>query len=300
MHTQLATADHAPERIMTMLSRRAALARGLGVLGGVAALGAGTGRGLAGGPEPASPDLPDLPAPEPVELRPGSEKIAILLYPGFTALDAIGPHHVFINMIGAEVHFVAKTMDPVPTDTGFAVVPTRLLDDIAEPQTLVLVPGGTTGTLAAIEDAATLAFVREHGGRADIAGSVCTGSLVLGAAGLLQGYRATSHWLTRDLLRDVGATPSNERFVTDRDRITGGGVTAGIDYALHLVRRWRGDAYAKGVQMFMEYDPTPPFRSGTPDSPDADPAMAQMLVAMHEPFVTHARAVLRKHAGDGR
>jgi len=233
-------------------------------------------------------------------MRPGKERIAIVLYPQFTALDAIGPHHVFINMVGAKVQLVAATRDPVPTDTGFAIVPTATFDEIREPQTLVLVPGGTNGTLAAMGDAATMDFIRRQGAQAEWVGSVCTGSLLLAAAGLLEGYRATCHWLARESLRAGGAVPTEARFVEDRNRVTGAGVAAGLDFALHLVRKWRGDAYAKGVQMFMEYDPQPPFQSGSPTSRDADPAMVGMLTAMHAPFGPRSEAAIRQALAAGR
>ena len=122
-------------------------------------------------------------------LRPGKERIAIVLYPQFTALDVIGPHHVFINMVGAKVLLVAKSMDPVPSDTGFSITPGASFDQITDPQTLVVVPGGTTGTLEAMKDEAVMGFLRRQGAQAEWIGSVCTGSLLLAAAGLLAGRR---------------------------------------------------------------------------------------------------------------
>jgi cyclohexyl-isocyanide hydratase len=235
-----------------------------------------------------------------LQLREGSEKIGILLYPGFVSLDAIGPYHVFLNMMGAQVRFIAKTTAPVPCEGKSAVTPHATFADARERLDLLVVPGGMEGTLAAMEDAETLEFLRLHGARDGIVGSVCTGALVLAAAGLLDGYRATSHWISRDVLKFAGATPVNERFVADRNRITGGGVTAGIDYGLHLVQRWRGDAYAKAVQMFIEYDPQPPFRSGTPEGADADPAMALLLRSAHEPFNQMATAAIGRQFGASR
>lgn len=271
----VASTDASPE-----LSRRRLLA----AIGAMALLSSARADGSSPPSPPKRPEQPAPPTDGEAILRPGKERIAMVLYPKFTALDVIGPHHVFINMIGAKVLLVAKSMEPVPTDTGFSITPNATFDEIQDRQTLVVVPGGTTGTLEAMADEATMAFLRRQGAEAEWIGSVCTGSLLLAAAGLLHGYKATSHWLAREALRAGGAEPVAARFVEDRNRVTGAGVTAGIDYALQLVRRWRGDAYAKGVQMFMEYDPQPPFDSGTPSSPEADPAMAQMLVAMHEPF----------------
>ena len=232
-----------------------------------------------------------------LQLREGSEKIGILLYPGFVSLDAIGPYHVFLNMMGAQVRFIAKTREPVPCEGKSAVTPHATFAEAKDRLDLLLVPGGMEGTLAAMEDEETLEFLRTHGARDGIVGSVCTGSLVLAAAGLLEGHRATSHWISREVLACAGAIPVSERFVIDRNRITGGGVTAGIDYGLHLVQRWRGDSYAKAVQMFIEYDPKPPFQSGTPEGADADPAMALLLKSAHEPFNQMATAAIGRSLG---
>jgi cyclohexyl-isocyanide hydratase len=293
--------DHESTARQASLSRRAAITRGVGALAGVSALasfGGIAGRAVAQPADqaPSKPKTNDPQmSPEQHEaiLRPGKEQIAIVLYSQFTALDVIGPHHVFINMVGAKVLLVAKTMDPVPSDTGFAITPNATFDQITDKQTLVLVPGGTTGTLDAMKDEATMNFLRRQGADAEWIGSVCTGSLLLAAAGLLKGYKATSHWLTRDALKAGGAEPVAQRYVEDRNRVTGAGVTAGIDFALHLVQKWRGTTYAKGVQMFMEYDPQPPFRSGSPTSPDAEPAMVGMLTSMHESFGPRCEAAIR-------
>lgn len=283
------------------LTRRDAITKGLGAIAGASALasiGGAAGRALAtqAAPPPASPSQHGTqmkPEQHEAILRPGKERIAIVLYPQFTALDALGPHHVFANMVGAKVLLVAKTMAPVPSDTGFAITPNATFEQITDKQTLVLVPGGTTGTLDVMKDEATMTFLRRQGAEAEWIGSVCTGSLVLAAAGLLKGYKATSHWLTRDALKAGGAEPIAQRFVEDRNRVTGAGVTAGIDFALHLVEKWRGTTYAKGVQMFMEYDPQPPFHSGSPTSPDAEPAMVAMLTAMHSAFSPKCEAAIR-------
>lgn len=283
------------------LTRRDAIGVGLGTVAGItvlASVGGVAGR-VQAQPSATIPAQPkkDTGAMTTEQheaiLRPGKEQIAIVLYPQFTALDVIGPHHVFINMVGAKVLLVAKTMDPVPSDTGFSITPNATFDEITDKQTLVVVPGGTTGTLDAMKDEATMNFLRRQGAEAEWIGSVCTGSLMLAAAGLLEGYKATSHWLTRDALKAGGAEPVAQRYVEDRNRVTGAGVTAGIDFALHLVQKWRGTTYAKGVQMFMEYDPQPPFNSGSPTSPDAEPAMVGMLTAMHESFSPKCEAAIR-------
>ncbi|MBS0192175.1 MAG: DJ-1/PfpI family protein [Phycisphaerales bacterium] len=265
-------------------TRRDALAAGLGLVAGLPMLGAiaraepARERPSAAPSEPMSDDVHEA------IMRPGKERIAIVLYPQFTALDVIGPHHVFVNMVGAKVLLVAKTREAVACDTGYAITPNATFEEIKDKQTLVMVPGGTSGTIEAMQDAATVSFLQRQGAEAEWIGSVCTGSLLLAAAGLLKGYKATSHWLARSALRAGGAEPVAARYVEDRNRVTGAGVTAGIDFALRLVQKWRGTMYAKGVQLFMEYDPQPPFNSGSPTSADADPAMVGMLEAMHESF----------------
>ncbi|HUK82939.1 MAG TPA: DJ-1/PfpI family protein, partial [Verrucomicrobiae bacterium] len=190
------------------------------------------------------------PHTKPEQLRMGSEQIAILVYPEFTALDALGPHYFLAGMVGATVRFVAKTRDPVPAEGaslgGFQVKPHLTFADCPAELDLLLVPGGLTGTLAAIEDEATRKFLADRSARAKLTGSVCTGSLLLGAAGLLKGRRATTHWQVLEVLKEVGATPVAERVVFDgQDRVTAAGVSAGLDLGLELVRRYRGDFYAK-------------------------------------------------------
>lgn len=227
-------------------------------------------------------------------LMAGSETIAILLYPGFTALDAVGPQYALASMMGSQVQFVAESLDPVPCDTGFAVTPNATFDECPTDLDLFVVPGGMTGTLKTIEDTATMDFVRDHGGRAKVCGSVCTGSLILAAAGLLDGYRATSHWQTLELLKLGGATPVTDRVVFDRNRVTGGGVTAGLDFGLELVRHYRDDTYAEGVQLLAQYDPQPPFpRGGNPAT--ATPAVVKLLDDMHAPFIDKARQTIEEN-----
>jgi cyclohexyl-isocyanide hydratase len=256
---------------------------------------------------------PHLPAAEPAsapkssaplhvhpqqELRMGSEQIAILVYPEFTALDALGPHYALAGMMGATVRFVAKTLDPVPCEGagkgGFHVKPHLTFADCPENLDLLLVPGGLVGTFAVIEDAATRKFLADRGTKAKMAGSVCTGSLVLGAAGLLKGRKATSHWQMLEVLKDCGATPVAERIVFDgKDRVTAAGVSAGIDLGLELVRRYRGDLYAKGMQLLGEYDPQPPFPGGG-NPRTADKLAVDMLNTMHAPLVGKFKEVIAK------
>lgn len=219
----------------------------------------------------------------------GNEQIAMLLYPGFTALDLIGPQYMFAALMGATVHLVAKTRDLVTSDTGVAVLPTATLAECPADLTIVFVPGGTRGTLAAMRDEAILAFLADRSRRATYVTSVCTGSLLLGAAGLLDGYRATSHWLTRPLLPLFGATAVNQRVVWDRNRVTGAGVTAGIDFGLSLVAKLRDSDYAETLQLLAEYVPEPPFNAGSPAT--AVPRQRQMLEDMLTSFVAEVREV---------
>jgi cyclohexyl-isocyanide hydratase len=217
-------------------------------------------------------------------IKGGSEVIGILIYPGFTAIDAFGPEYILSGMMGAQVKLVAKSKKPVKCETGFEVIPAWTFKDCPKPLSLLIIPGGTAGTLDAIKDRETLAFIQKAGGSAEMVGSVCTGSLLLGAAGLLDGYKATSHWQTVELLPLVGAQPSDKRVVFDRNRVTAAGVTAGLDFALELVKHYRGDFYAKGMQLLAEYDPQPPFpKAGNPKT--ADTAVVGFLNDMHKPFV---------------
>ena len=230
------------------------------------------------------------------QLQMGSEQIAILVYPEFTALDALGPHYFLAGMMGATVRFVAKTLDPVPCEGaskgGFCVKPQLTFADCPEELDLLLVPGGLTGTFAAIEDKAAINFLKSRAAKTKLVGSVCTGSLVLGAAGLLKGRNATTHWQMLEVLKDVGATPVAERIVFDRtDRVTAAGVSAGLDLGLELVRRYRGDFYAKGMQLLGEYDPHPAFPGGG-NPKTADPTAVNMLNAMHAPLLAKFRTAI--------
>ena len=189
--------------------------------------------------------------------------IAFLLFPNVTQLDLTGPAQVFAQVSGARIALVAKTRDPVPTDAGFALLPTATFAEMPRAD-ILCVPGGF-GINDAMEDAATLAWVRQVAEEAQWVTSVCTGALLLGAAGLLTGYRATTHWSQHHYLAAFGAIPVQQRVVIDRDRATGGGVTAGIDFALTLAAQLRGDEAAKLIELGLEYNPQPPFDTGSPD-----------------------------------
>jgi cyclohexyl-isocyanide hydratase len=189
--------------------------------------------------------------------------VVFLLYPQVTQLDFTGPAQFLSRLGNATVDYVARTRDPVPTDAGFSILPTAAFDEVASAD-ILCVPGGIS-CVEVMEDDETLAWVRRVGEGAQWVTSVCTGSLILGAAGLLQGYRAACHWAWRDHLRLFGAEPVAERVVFDRNRVTGGGVTAGIDFALALTAAVRGEKHARIVQLALEYDPAPPFDSGSPE-----------------------------------
>ncbi len=204
-------------------------------------------------------------------------KISMLAYPGMTPLDLMGPLQVFSYWPGAEVELVWKSLEPVPTDTAACIVPTHTFEDAAENPDIVFVPGGTKATFDLMSDEATLAFLNSRAKHASWITSVCTGALVLGAAGLLDGYQATTHWAAVDLLKNFGATHTAGRYVIDRNRATGGGVTAGIDFGLALVATISGEEIAKTIQLSLEYSPAPPFTHGTPA--EADPEILEMVVA---------------------
>ena len=190
-------------------------------------------------------------------------QIGLLAFPGVQQLDLTAPYEVFASLPGVEVHVVAASREPVRSATGLVLVPTTT---IAECPALdvICIPGGV-GVNALMRDEAILAFVRGQAARARYVTSVCTGALVLGAAGLLEGRRATTHWAALDLLAAFGAIPVSERVVRDGNLVTGGGVTAGIDFALTLAAELFGRQEAERVQLALEYAPAPPFDSGTPD-----------------------------------
>jgi cyclohexyl-isocyanide hydratase len=192
-----------------------------------------------------------------------SLSVAFLIYPDVTQLDFTGPAQVLSRLGNTRVDFVWKSLEPVATDSGFSLLPTATFEEL-DGADIICVPGGM-GCVDVIEDEATIGWVRKVGEQASWVTSVCTGSLILGAAGLLRGYRAACHWAWRDQLRLFGAKPVAERVVMDRNRVTGGGVTAGIDFALALTAAIRGEAHARLVQLALEYDPRPPFDSGSPE-----------------------------------
>lgn len=189
--------------------------------------------------------------------------IGLLLFPGLTQLDLTGPYEVFARAPNTQVHLIWKEIAPVMSDRGLVMFANTTFQTC--PQLDVLcIPGGP-GQIALMDDQETLGFIKAQAEHAQYITSVCTGSLVLGAAGLLKGYKATCHWASLNQLALLGATPVAERVVQDRNRITGAGITSGIDFALHLVALLYGNTVAESIQLHMEYDPHPPMHSGTPD-----------------------------------
>ena len=198
-------------------------------------------------------------------------EVAMLLYPGVTLLDLLGPQSVLAP--SCNVHVVWKNTDLLETDSGIVMKATSTLEECPEDLDVLFVPGGE---LSIMRDEEVLHFLADRGSRARYVTSVCGGSIVLGAAGLLQGYEATSHWAVRDKLPLFGATPVAARVVRDRNRISGGGVTAGIDFGLVLLAELLGEDIANMSQLVLEYDPAPPFDAGTPEKAGPE-IMGKML-----------------------
>lgn len=221
--------------------------------------------------------------------------IGFVLFPNVTQLDLTGPAQILSRLPGAKVHLAAKTRDPVPTDVGFSIVPTTTFAECPDLE-LLCVPGGY-GVEGAIGDAETMAFVRRQAGIARWVTSVCTGAFVLGAAGLLRGRKATTHWAYHDRLARVGAEPVEARVVRDGNVITGGGVTAGIDFALTVAEEIAGRAVAERIQLGMEYDPSPPLGAGHPRSAPAE-RIAE-LTAAYAPRIAAFDAALVAALADG-
>lgn len=203
--------------------------------------------------------------------------IAMLVFPRMTLLDLAGPQLALFGH--GHIHLVGETLDLVMTDSGIAILPTTTIDHCPSDLDILFVPGGS-GAFDAVENDRLVAFLAAQGRTAKFVTSVCTGSILLAAAGLLDGYKATTHWATVPILEALGVETVADRVVIDRNRITGGGVTAGIDFGLTLLAHLRGDTAAKCAQLMMEYDPKPPFDSGTPAV--AEPAVVAIVNRMLE------------------
>jgi cyclohexyl-isocyanide hydratase len=200
-------------------------------------------------------------------------EIGMLLYPDLTQLDLTGPFELLHRVPDTSVNLLWKDTRPVRATSGLTLYPTTSLAD-SPPLDVLFVPGGF-GQVPLAKDEEILRFLRAQGARARYVTSVCTGALLLGAAGLLDGYEATTHWAYVDRLQSFGARYRAGRVVVDRNRITGGGVTAGIDFGLRLAADLAGEAVARSIQLGLEYDPAPPYDCGHPDK--ADPAMVAMI-----------------------
>lgn len=239
----------------------------LAALGAMAAASAVSGPALAAGTPPI--------------------QVGMVVYPDMVLLDLIGPQTA-LSLGMAEIHLVWKSKTPVSTDVNIPIMPTKTFAEAPKDLDVLFVPGGLKGSTACMSDPEVLAFLADRGSRAKYVTSVCTGSLMLGAAGLLKGYNATSHWYVRDLLPLMGATTRHDRIVTDRNRITAGGVTAGIDFGLAIVAALRGEDFAKRVQLTLEYAPAPPFKSGTPE--EAGPSITEDVRGRRATLIAAAKA----------
>jgi len=228
-------------------------------------------------------------------------KILALVYPGLTLQDILGPVQTWMVLPEMEVQLVWKKQGPVVSDCGFPVVATHDYDSAWKDPDILLVGGGAKPTLDILEDAETLAFVADRGAGAKWVTSVCTGSLVLGAAGLLQGYRSACHWSMLDHLAAFGAIPSSDRFVIDRNRASGGGVTAGIDFGIKVVSMLAGEPMGRFAELLLEYAPAPPFGCGRPEIADPETlAMARAMLSKDMPTDGIARAAARLRARSER
>ena len=202
-------------------------------------------------------------------------RIGLLAFPAMTQLDLTGPLQVFASLPGAEVRVIWKTLDPIQTHGGLRLIPDTTLAECPMLD-VICVPGGA-GVMDLMDDPEVLSFLRQQAEQARFVGSICTGALVLGAAGLLRGRRATTHWAWTDLLIPLGAIPTEGRVVRDGKFMTGGGVTAGIDFALTMVAELAGRDVAESIQLGIEYAPAPPFDSGSPET-----ARPEILAAVRE------------------
>lgn len=223
---------------------------------------------------------------------PSTIHIGLLLFPKITQLDLTGPLQVLARVPGAKVHVLWKRIEPVMSDAGLALLPNMTLEACPKLD-VICVPGGG-GQVDLMDDAEVIAFVRRQGLQARFVTSVCTGALVLGAAGLLYGFNATTHWASHDQLALFGAKPVKTRVCIDGNRITGGGVTAGIDFGLVLAEKLGGRKVAEMIQLSLEYNPKPPFSAGSPDT--ASPEVLAAVTAGMAPMLTARSAASARAA----
>ncbi len=222
-------------------------------------------------------------------------RIGMLVFPMMTSLDILGPFEVLARAPDCQAELVWKDLDPIRGDTGLRILPDRTFAD-APQYDVIVVPGGP-GQTPLMEDAEVLRFLRGQALGAELVTSVCTGSLLLAAAGLLQGRKATSHWLSIDQLALFGVEIVPDRVVVDGDRITGAGVTSGLDFAFTVLAALRGEQAAQALQLMLEYDPAPPFQSGHPRV--ADPALVEQVRQKADGMIRQRREVSARVANSG-
>lgn len=203
--------------------------------------------------------------------------VGLVMYPGMTALDIVGPQTVFSSLPDIEIHRIWKVLEPIQTDDGMMIVPDTTFANC--PPLDVICVGGGLKQMAVVDDPEVLEFLKKQGSTAKFITSVCGGSVFLANAGLLQGYRATTHWAMREELAKLGVEVGIERVVIDGNRMSGGGVTAGIDFGLTIAEMLRGEEAAKIAQLLMEYDPAPPFDAGSPEKAGPELVQKAMLFA---------------------
>jgi cyclohexyl-isocyanide hydratase len=221
--------------------------------------------------------------------------VGFVIFPDLTQLDFTGPQQVLARLPDSAMHIVAKTLDPVPSDSGLSLMPTHTFAN-CQPLDLICVPGGFRGVIQAMADPDLISFVQRQARTAKYVTSVCTGAFILGAAGLLNGRRATTHWGYAELLPLVGATHEKRRVVRDGNLITAGGVTSGIDFGLEVVADIAGEAVARSIQLSLEYDPHPPFDSGNPDHATAR-TLAEVVPRYEERRADFRSAIVGLAAG---
>lgn len=216
--------------------------------------------------------------------------IGMLVFPAITAIDYVGPSDLLARIPGAKLRLIWKHKDTIHTDLGWEIRATDTFESCGQLD-MVVVPGGP-GIGELLTDEETLQFIARQADHAKWIVGICTGPLVLGAAGLLSGYSATCHWASHELLSLVGATPIKERVVVDRNRITGAGMTSGLDCALHAIALSTSPEVAQGIQLFAEYDPQPPFDSGAPHK--ASPILVGSMIEKIRPILDRRRELLMK------
>jgi cyclohexyl-isocyanide hydratase len=224
-------------------------------------------------------------------------EIGLLFFPGMTQLDVTGPFEVFARLPGARIHLLWKRIEPITSDVGLTLMPTTTFADC--PKLDVLCVGGGPGQMALMDDLEVLRFIAQAGASARYVTSVCAGCFILAGAGLLDGYQSACHWLSRDQLSVLGAIPVEARIVVDRNRISGGGVTAGIDFAFRVAAELCGDDVARRLQLMLEYNPEPPFDITEQNAPPE--LLAQIRAAagpmLEERLQSSLRAVARLRSG---